>query len=154
MDFRPLAKVDVERLFADDRSRQTLTRAGVRVGSGLIEEAELLLNRDRDSQHLLAGIAVFPMTVEPGDAPVLQPFSKERLPAEDESYGLFYLVSPWKRGGTLRISRVRLAGGDATGIRPGDEVLVVRSADSVDIVGKNRVVRLDADAVLPTRWAK
>ena len=153
MDFRPLPEVDVERLFADARSRAVLERSGIAGGPGLIEEADRLLNQDRESDHLLAGVAVFPMTIEPGDAPLLQPFSKDRLPPGEEGYDLFYLVSPWKRGGKFGISRVLLGGGGAAGIRPGDEVIIVRAADSVDTVGKNLVVRLEAAAALPTRWA-
>ncbi len=153
MDLRPLAEVDVARLVGDTRSRQVLARAGIAGGPELIEEADRLLNQDGASERLLAGVAVLPMTIDPGDAPVLQPFSKEKLPAGEESYGLFYLVSPWKRGGTLRVSRVRLEGDGAGGIQPGDQVLVVRAADSAETVGKNRVVRLQAAAALPTRWA-
>ena len=154
MDLRSLPAVDVEKLFGDPRSRQALAGAGIAGGSEVIERADRLLNRDRKSDRLLVGVAVFPMTIEPGDEPVLQPFSKESLPAEAESYDLFYLISPWKRGGTLEVSRVRLPGGAASWIRPGDEVLVVLLADSVATIGKNQVVRLDAAAALPTRWAK
>jgi len=153
MDFRPLPEVDVERLFADSRSRQALARAGIAGGPGMVEEVDRLVNRDGESERLLAGIAVFPMTIDPGDEPVLQPFSKERLPPGEESHDLFYLVSPWKRGNSFLISRVRL-GNAGAGIRPGDEVIVVRAVDSVDSVGKNLVVRLDAAAALPTRWAE
>ncbi len=154
MDFRPLPEVDVERLFADARSRAVLERAGLAVDSAVLDEANRLLNKGGESARLLAGVAVFPMTVDPGDQPVLQPFSKRKLPPGDEAYDLFYLVSPWKRGGSFEIARVRLSGGGAAGIRPGDEVLVVRAADSVDTVGKNLVVQLDAAGVLPTRWAE
>ena len=154
MDHRPLAEVDVERLLADERSRRTLTDAGVEATPDLVEEAERVLDEAGESSHLLAGIAVLPMTVAPGDAPVMQPFSKERLPAGEEPYGLFHLVSPWKSGGTLRISRVRLPGAELAGVEPGDQVLVVRSPDSVETVGRNGIVTLDAAAILPTRWTR
>ncbi len=154
MDLRPLGEVDVERLFADPRSREVLERAGIAAEPGVVEEADRLLNRDGESDRLLVGVALLPMTIAPGDAPVLQPFSKQKLPPGEEAYDLFYLVSPWKRGGDFEISRVRLAGGGAAEIRPGDEVIVVRAPDSVETVGKNLVVQREAVAALPTRWAR
>jgi hypothetical protein len=152
MDYRPLPEVDAERLFADSRSREGLESAGIGGEAGLVEEADSLLNHDAESERLLAGVAVLPLTIAPGDAPVVGPFSRAELPAEDESYAVFYLVSPWKRGDSFRVSQVKLGGGLPAGIRHGEEVLVVRAPDSTESVGENRVFRVEAAAVLPTRW--
>ena len=46
-----------------------------------------------------------------------------------------------------------LRGGLTAGIRPGEEVVVVRERDSVDSIGELNVVGVRAAAVLPTRWA-
>ena len=154
MDLRSLPAVNAERLLTDPRARQVLEAAGVAPEPTLIEEADRLLNRDGESDRLLAGVAVLPMAIEPGDEPVLQPFSKQKLPPGEEPYDLFYLVSPWKRGGDFEISRVILPGGGAAAIRPGDEVLVVRAPDAVEVVGKNLVVHRQGLAALPTRWAR
>ena len=153
-DARPPARVDVERLFADERSRRALASSGIAADPGLIDEADRLLNRGAAGERLLAGVAVLPMSIAPGDEPVLQPFSKERLPPGETGQDLLYLVSPWKRGGALRISRLRLELGGAAAIRHGDQVLVVRAPGSAESVGRNRVVRLAGAAALPTRWAE
>ncbi len=153
LDLRPLPAVDADRLFADERSRRALAEAGVAADAGLVEEADRLLNGDVASDRLLAGVAVLPMSLAPGDGPVLQPFSKERLRPGERGFDLFYLVSPWKRGGALGMFRVRLGLGAAAPIRHGDQVLVVRQPGAPESMGKNLVLRLEAAAVLPTRWA-
>ena len=153
MDLRPLPEVDAERLLADQRSRRALQASGLEVDATLVAEADRLLNRDGPSERLLAGVAVLPMSLAPGDEPVLQPFSKQLLGPGDRGQDLFYLVSPWKRGGSLGMFQVRLGPGGAADLRPGDVVLVVRQADSAPVTGRNRVTRLDAVAALPTRWA-
>lgn len=154
MDTRPLPEVDVERLFADDRSRAVLAGAGVAAGPEMIEEAGRLLNKDQRGERLLAGVVAFPMTVRPGDEPVPLIFGNGSVIPGEETFGAFHLVSPWKRGGDFRISHVGLSGGLTDGIRPGAEVLVVREPDSVDSVGEFGVVGVRAAAVLPTRWAE
>lgn len=154
MDFKPPARVDAGKLFADGRSRQVLADAGVAAGADLIEEAHRLLNHDEAGARLLAGVAVLPMTIRPGDRPVPLSFGRRKLFAAERSYDAFYLVSPWKRGGGFRISHVGLRGGATAGIRAGDEVIVVREPDTADSPGGPGVVRERGAAVLPTRWAK
>ena len=138
---------------ADNRSRAVLAGAGVSAGAEMVEEAGRLLNRDEPSERLLVGVVAFPMTVRPGDEPLPLIFGRGSLLPGDETLGAFHLVSPWKRGGSFRISHVALGGGLTDGIRPGEQVLVVRERDSVDSIGELGVVGVRAAAVLPTRWA-
>lgn len=154
MDFKPLPRLDAQKLFADTRSRQVLADADVAAGADLIDEANRLLNQGQEGARLLAGVVVFPTTIHPGDQPVPLSFGKGELFAAEESYDAFYLVSPWKRGGSFRISQVGLRGGATAGLRPGDEVIVVREPGSVDSAGEPGVLRVRGAAVLPTRWAK
>jgi hypothetical protein len=124
------------------------------VEPGLIDEAKRLLEEGGESARLLAGVAVLPMSIAPGEALVLQPFSKEELAPGEAGLDVFYLVSPWRRGDALGMYGVRLDLGGASAIRHGEEVLVIRAEGSKVSMGNNLVVRLEAEAVLPTRWAR
>ena len=153
MESKTLPEVDVEGNFADERSREVLPAPASPPERTWSIQAGRLLNHHESSKRLLAGVVAFPMTVRPGDKPVPLIFGKGSLFAGDETFGAFHLVSPWKRGGSFTIFHVALRGGLTAGIRPGEEVVVVRERDSVDSIGELNVVGVRAAAVLPTRWA-
>jgi len=137
-----------------DAQRRAAVILEVLAGIRTAQEAAGLLNRDQPSERLLVGVVAFPMTVRPGDEPVPLIFGRGSLPPGRETYGAFHLVSPWKRGGDFRVSSVALGGGLTDGIRPGEEVLVVRQPGSADIPGELGVIGVRAAAVLPTRWSR